>query len=128
MILVDAINFQQIYNEISTLKLPIKVSYGLSKIMNGLKDDIDFFNSRLQEIVTDYSDKDENGNPILTDDGRGIVVSDEKKEECNQKIQELYTTEITPPATNLTIGDLENVSNLELTVQQIEILAKFLGE
>lgn len=128
MILVDAINFQQIYNEISTLKLPIKVSYGLNKIMNGLKDDIDFFNSRLQEIVTDYSDKDENGNPILTEDGRGIVVSDEKKEECNQKIQELYTTEITPPATNLTIGDLENVSNLELTVQQIEILAKFLGE
>ena len=128
MILVDAINFQQIYNEISTLKLPIKVSYGLNKIMNGLKDDIDFFNSRLQEIVTDYSDKDENGNPILTEDGRGIVVSDEKKEECNQKIQELYTTEITPPATSLTIGDLENVSNLELTVQQIEIFAKFLGE
>lgn len=128
MILVDAVNFRQVYNEISMLKLPIKVAYGLQKIFNQLKDDNEFFDSRVREIIQNYAEKDENGNAILTENGAGIAVSADKRADCNKEIEELYRTEIIAPATNLTIEDLEKVEGLELTIPQLEILGKFLAE
>lgn len=126
MILVDAVNFQQVYNELSSMRLPIKVAYGLQKIYNALKADNEFFENRIKEIVSNYAKKDEDGNPILTSDGRGIEVADDKREECNKEIGELYQTEITPPVVNLTLEDLTAVDGLELTIPQLEVLGKFL--
>ena len=126
MILVDAVNFQQVYNELATMRLPIKVAYGLQKLYNALKPDNDFFDNRIKEIIEGYAKKDEEGNPILTSDGRGIEVEEDKREECNKEINELYQTEITAPDVNLTLEDLTTVEGLELTIPQLEILGKFL--
>ncbi len=126
MFLVDAVNFQQVYNELSGMRLPIKVAYGLQKIYNGLKQDNEFFETRIKEIINSYAKKDENGNPILTNDGKGIEVDGEKKDDCNKEISELYQTEITAPVVNLTLEDLISVDGLELTIPQLEILGKFL--
>ena len=126
MILVDAVNFQSVYNELSSMRLPIKVAYGLQKIYNSIKSDNEFFESRIKEIVNSYAKKDENGNPVLTSDGRGIEVDEDKRELCNNEINELYQTEITAPDVNLTLEDLASVDGLELTIPQLEILGKFL--
>ena len=129
MYLVDAVNFKQVYNELSGIKLPVKVAYGLQKIYNSLKSDNEFYENRIREIIFNYSKKDENGSPILMNDGRGIEVEVGKRANCNQEISELYQTEITPPATvNLTLDDLIAVDGLELTIPQLEILGKFLAE
>ena len=92
------------------LSLPIKTSYKLTKLFSSIDQEIDFYTNKMKEIITAYSQKDENGAPIWSEDGTYIKVIPEKMTECQSEVLQLNTLEITPPDISFSIEDFGEVN------------------
>ena len=56
----EAFEVLEIRNLLVDQKLPIKVSYKLTRFFNELEGETKFFNDTLQKLIEDYGKKDEN--------------------------------------------------------------------
>ena len=126
MTIQEALNFAEVYSELSTLKLPFSLAFKLHKINMELTSSIKFYNEKLMELIQEYSVKDENGNPVTTDTGVRLVP--EKADECQEKIKELQELDI-----NWKNGDLyfeeeemNALEEMEMTLKQIAALFPFI--
>lgn len=104
---------QQIYP--ITDKLPFKTAYKFAKLGEIIESETKFFQEKMQEIISNYSEKDENGQPALAEDGASIKIQEAKVAECQKEINELNNVEVELPNIFFTIEELEALS---LTAQQ----------
>lgn len=111
--------FIEAYEMLKTKQLPIKVSYALARATKAVKEDVEFYTSKFQEIIKEYAEVDENGNFVYTEGNQFIKIIKGKEEECQKKIKELeeLTTELS--VSPLTIEDL---GNIEIDPQTLEKL------
>lgn len=72
---------------------PGKVSYALYKNRIALVDDVDYYNKERERIIDSCAEKNESGY-VMTEDGSGIVIRDDKKQEFMDKMNELDSQEI----------------------------------
>ena len=114
---------QQIYP--ITDKLPFKTAYKFAKLGEVIESELKFFQEKMQEIITTYSEKDENGHPVLTEDGASIKIQESKVAECQQEINELNNVEADIHDIYFTIEELESLS---LTTQQVYALMPLIKE
>jgi hypothetical protein len=106
---LSALASQDFRNAITSLMqqpLPIKTTFKLKKYAKALEAELAVFEETRTEIVKEYGEKDENGQPVVTD---GFVKLDEtKSEEWQKKLGDLLTLEsaIESPAIKLSeLGD-----------------------
>lgn len=82
-------DFLDAYNVLKNKSLPIKTAYTIAKIAKKIQEDVDFYNEKFQDIIKEYGQFDENGNPIYTEGNHFIKIIEGKEEECQKKIAEL---------------------------------------
>ena len=104
----DILNFTVFYEAVKSQKLSMKTAYRLAQLVKAIDNEMEFYRNKLREIVEEYSEKDENGQPIPTQDG-GIKVLPEKNEECFQAMKELQELDVTLPDIKFTIEDFEKI-------------------
>lgn len=119
------LNFSTFYEIMRTQKLPIKIAYKLSQLNKAITSELEFYREKFQEIVWNYGEIDENGQLVPTEDGAGIKIKPGTESECYSAIQELQDLEITLPDIKFT---LEDFSNIELTMTEIEPILPFIEE
>lgn len=107
MKLNSVLNFADFYREVKDKSMPFKTAYKLSKIAAAVETEVEFYRTKLTEIIREYSEKDENGDPVRTEDGEGVKLQAGREVECGEKIAELQNIEIQMPM-SLTIEDLES--------------------
>ena len=107
------------------LSLPIKTSYKLTKLFSSIDQEIDFYTNKMKEIITAYSQKDENGAPIWSEDGTYIKVIPEKMTKCQSEVLLLNTMEITPPDISFSIEDLGEVN---LSPENLQVILPFIRD
>jgi hypothetical protein len=117
--ITTALNLKALYPKIQSQKLPIKVTYKFSRLFNALEQETQFYYTKLQELVTLYAEKDENGKPIPTESGTGVKIAQDKLADCQKDLDELAGLEITLPDTFFSIDELDGLS---LTVQDMNCL------
>lgn len=122
----EAFQLLNIRDQIMNQRLPIKVSYKFIKFFSQLENEAKFFNTTLQQIIEEYGKKDEKGNFILTEDGQGVKIQDDKFNECMEKINELNNLEVnfsyTPEF------KLSELDSLELEMRYINLLIPYIKE
>lgn len=128
MKLSEILTFQDFVGTFTDRKLPIKIAYAFQKYEKQIEPSLEFYRNKIQEIVANYAEKDENGNPVLINEGRGISVKEEFREQCEKEITELYSLEVDVDPMNFTIEDLEKVEGLELTIPQLATLSNFIKQ
>lgn len=107
------LQIQQIYpiND----KLPFKTAYTFAKLGETIEQELKFYYTKMNEVISEYSIKDADGNPELTPDGNSIKIDPDKLEECQKQLEELHNVEVD-------IGDItfteEALEALTLTTQQ----------
>ena len=78
-----------------------------------------FYEKRQQEIAAKYGKKDEEGNFVKTEDGKGIIIEDKFIDDFEKAIKELneLTVEIDADKITCSLNDLEkaNLSIVELS-------------
>ena len=110
-------------NKISHSAMPAKTAYKISKLSNLLKDDADFYTERLSQIIEQYGEKDENGEPVIS--GNGYKIQEDKTDECAAAIKELSGIEATTPDTKIYLSELDGV---ELSPDDIAAIYDFIEE
>jgi len=108
------LQIQQIYpiND----KLPFKTAYTFAKLGEVIEQELKFYYTKMNEVISEYSIKDADGKPELTPDGNSIKIDPNKLEECQKQLEELHNVEVD-------IGDItfteEALEALTLTTQQV---------
>ena len=110
-------------NKISHSAMPAKTAYKISKLSNFLKDDADFYTERLSQIIEQYGEKDENGEPVIS--GSGYKIQKDKTDECTAAIKELSEIEAAVPDAKIYLSELDGV---ELSPDDIAAIYDFIEE
>ena len=121
----QVIAFRNIGEFFSGTTIPLKAAYKLNKLKKAVETEGEFYSNKFQEIVDTYAKKDENGNPVFSDDGSQILIQDGKVEECNEALTNLQELTVEIDNCNLTIDDFGE--DIECTPEEIDALMPFLS-
>ena len=105
-----ALDFQVFYNKVKSQTLRVKLAYKLNKLNSRLSEEAEFYRSEFYKILTEYAQKDENGEFIQNENGTGYLIKEGKTEECREKIQELQDLEIENLDITFTLEELEHLA------------------
>lgn len=117
------LDLQELYPKLSSQPLPIGTTYKLTKLFNVVKSEAEFYTTNLDKIISEFGQKDENGNFILTEDQKGVRIDQDKIPEVESRLQELWNIEVELPSITFKLSELEKV---ELSVQEFNNLLPFI--
>lgn len=121
----QGIELQGLLLRLKDEKIPIRTAYKFNKLIPILEEELKFYNTEFAKIINQYAQKDENGNPILSEDKTSIQIVRDKTEECQEKINELSNIEFEIDKIFFTIEELDNI---KLTILEMRILMPFIKE
>ena len=125
MKMYQILEFQKLYMELKDRSMPFKTARKFSKLFNKLEEEIVFYQENFKKLVDKYSEKDEEGNPVLLDDGQGIKIKEDLITECNMKVDELNNLDV--EITDIKFNE-EELENLNLTIGEVSFLIPFIEE
>lgn len=117
-----------ILRQISTVKLPILLSYKLSKILKETEKDYEFYDKNLSDIIRAHGELDEEGNLIWVNEN-SIKIRDGKEEDCQKALNELDNIQVDFPQIYFTLEDLTTLnSHIELNSEEVKRILPFIQE
>ena len=119
------IDFSSFFEKVKSQKLPFKTSYRLTILAQEIEKHINFYQEKFRELILTYSEKDEAGNPITTDDGQGIKLAEATRQEAYTQLTELRGLDVELPDTKFSIDDFADV---ELSPMEMNIILPFIAE
>ena len=96
-------DFTNFFQKVKSQKLSFKTSYKLTLLNQEAQKHIDFYQESFRNLVLEYSKKDEQGNPISTEDGQGVLLAEETMQEAYQKLAELNNLDVELPDTKFSV-------------------------
>ena len=117
------LNYPQFQVITTSIKLPIKTAYKISRLSKAIDQEITFYQTKFREIVEEYCQKDENGNYVPTVDGQGFQIISGKEAECNQAMIDLHSLEVELPDITFAIDEFDG---MELTVNDLSGIMPFI--
>ena len=121
----DILNFTTFYEVVKDEKLAIKTAYRLTKLTKAIENELSFYREKLQAIINQYAQLDEEGKPIPTEDGNGFKLRPETETDCYAAIYELQEIEVELPDIKFTFDEFEGT---QLTIAQINTAMNFFEE
>ena len=118
-------NFTIFYEAVKDSKLSVKTAYHLTKLTKAIENELGFYREKLQAIINQYAQLDEEGRPIPTEDGAGVKLRPETEADCYAAIHELQDIEVELPDIKFTFDEFEGT---QLTIAQINTAMNFFEE
>lgn len=116
-------SLSQIITNLSSKQFSIQTQYKFLKLNKALAEELEIYHKQRAGLQR-FFELDENGQPIISEDG-GIRVQIDKVDELNQAIEEIDSVEIQIPDLYFSLDELEN---LGLTLGELEVLEPFIKE
>lgn len=120
-----AIDLEANEEAFSSQTMPLKGAYKLNKIFHEIADLTDASKQQFNNLIIEYSEKDEEGNPVVLEDD-SIKIQPDKIDECNEKISNLMNEEIEIDNYDLDIEQLGD--NFNLSLEQMDKLSRILND
>ena len=124
MNIITLIEASNIFGQFAQTKTTPKLAYKIMKFCKGAATEEEFYNSKRNEIIRTYAEKDENGQVIVNNDGTVRIIQD-KIAEANGALKELNMLDVEAPNIKFTLDELEG---LELSVADMFTLDAFIEE
>ena len=123
--LLDIISYNQFLLSPKLNDLPLSARYKFSLIIPLLAPHTQFYEKRQQEIAAKYGKKDEEGNFVKTEDGKGIIIEDKFVNDFEKAIKELneLTVEIDADKITCSLNDLEKAN---LSIAELSQISSFI--
>ena len=127
---INLSNSVQLYDLFSKLTkdagdLPMRTAYKLAKLQRAAEGDRDFYINKLNELIQIYSERGEDGTPLLTDDGNGVRIRKECLNEFETKVNALWNVEVDAPDLKFSLDEFDG---LKLTIEEAGLLEPFIEE
>ena len=121
----QALKTLEVYKRIKNQYLPAKVAYKFNKLYNELEKSSIFYSEELSKIITKYSDKNEDGTPIMLEDNSGVKIKEDFIQEAQIKCDELWNLDIDAPNVQINLSDLDSI---KLSVEELNAMFPFIKE
>jgi predicted transcriptional regulator len=105
----EILELQTLYSSIANIRMPLKTTYKFTRLMKRAETELEFYQTKFQEIVAEYGEKDDNGQYKFTEDGQSIVIIAGKEQECNAKLFELRNLDVEINDIKFSIEELEGI-------------------
>lgn len=125
MKIIEVLEYDSLYYKLKDQTIPIKVAYKLNKLFIAIQNEVSFYESSINQILSDYGQTGEDGQYILNPNKDGILIKPELIDECNKKVIELQNLEIEPPDISFTLDELEC---LKITPAELSCLFSLIKE
>ena len=109
MKMYEILELQTLYNSIANIKLPLKTTYKFARLLKRAELELEFYQTKFQEIIQEYGERDENGQYKVFDDGQSIAIIAGKEQECSEKLTELRNLDVEINDIKFTIEELEGI-------------------
>ena len=119
------IDFPSFFEKVKSQKLPFKTSYRLTLLTQEVEKHINFYQEKFRELILEYSKKDENGNPVPTEDGSGVQLVEETRNEAYTKLSELRGLDVELPDVKF---DIDSFGDVELSPEEMVVIMPFIEE
>lgn len=119
------IDFPSFFEKVKNQKMSFKTSYRLTLLAQEIQKHIDYYQEQFRNLLLEYSKKDENGNPVPTEDGQGVLLVEETMNEAYQKLGELRELDVEVPDSKFSPDDFGDV---ELSPMEMTIIMPFIAE
>lgn len=124
MNIITLLNAAKALNQISETKISSRLAYKIMKFYKSVEIEEEFYNKKRMEIVEMYAQKDDNGQPVV--DNNGIIqIIENKIVDANLAMMELNNTEVSIPDIKFALSELEE---LKLSVKDMYALDAFIEE
>lgn len=117
------IDLPSFFEKVKSQKLPFKTSYRLAMFIQEVQKHIDFYQENFRSLLIEYSKKDENGNPMPTEDGQGVLLVEETMNEAYTKLAELRELDVELPDTKFSVDDF---GDIELSPEEMFVIMPFI--
>lgn len=104
-------------------KMSFKTAYKFNKIANYHKDDILFFREKYGELLREYCEKNEKGEPVVN--GQNVQIQPDKMAEFSKKAAEILSVEVEASDVRFSVEELEG---LEISMDELRPLMSFIEE
>lgn len=121
----NIIALKGVCENLKSQKTSVKTAYKISKILDAVEKEFTFYQTKFTEIINEYSEKDENGQPVLINDGQGVKIQPDKISEAQIKMVELEAIEVDLNTSPLTLDELEG---LEISISDMQTLSYIIEE
>lgn len=118
-------DFPSLFGKMKSQKLPFKTSYRLTILANEIQKHLDFYQENFRNLLLEYSKKDENGNPVPTNDGQGVLLVEETMNEAYAKLNELRELDVDLPDYKFSP---DMFGDIELTPVEMNVILPFIEE
>ena len=117
-------NALQTINNLSEKPMKVSLTAKLLRLSYDLQKENEIIEKQRRDILTKYCDKDENGQPIIDENGN-VTFNNGNVDEVQKELNELSNIEVDIIDRNITEQELEN-NNLELTINEFALIENFL--
>ena len=118
-------DFSSLFEKMKSQKLPFKTSYRLTILANEIEKHVNFYQENFRNLLMEYSKKDENGNPMSTEDGQGVLLVKETMDEAYAKLEELGNLDVDLPDYKFSP---DMFGDIELTPIEMNTILPFIEE
>lgn len=121
----EVLDFASFFEKAKSQRLPFKTAYQLTLLSKEIEKHTAFYQEGLQQLISDYAQRDEDGNYIPTSDNQGVLLKPEHLEEVNKKLVELRELDVELPDISFSPVTFET---MELSLDEISIIMPFIKE
>ena len=121
----DILDFSAFYETVKSQKLSMKIAYRLAQLAKVIDGELQFYREKLQAIIQEYGEMDENGQPVSTEDGNGIKLRPGTEMQCMAAMHELQMLDVNLPDIKF---HLEDFGDIELSMTEIAAVLPFIEE
>lgn len=123
--MTDVVSLKELYPKLKNSKLPAKLAYKLVRIFDEVDKQAAIYATMFSEILNDCAQKDENGNPILIENGTQVALVEDRIQECGERMTELNNLMVEFEIKyTLTLDDLDMFEGI--TLEDIKLLSPFI--
>ena len=119
----EIIDLPTIFSKLKEQKLPFKTAYKIVLFAQEVQKHVDFYQETFRNLLTEYGQKDEQGNLVPTADGQGVLLVEETMSEAYQKLSELRDLEVELPDTKFSIDDF---GSIEVSPDEMMVIMPFI--
>ena len=117
------LDFTSFFTKVKSQSLPFKISYRLTLLAQEIEKHVNYYQEQFRDVLFKYGLKNENGELIPTEDGKGICLKEETMEEAYLKIAELRELEVELPNYTFSADDFDNI---ELSPEEMLAIIPFI--
>lgn len=117
--LAQAIKFNDFFDKIQTQTTSFQTSYNLSLLHQHTEKQNEFYLDQFRAIISQYGQKDEQGNLIFTEDGSNIQIIPEFAKRCYEELYELENVVVEVPDVSFQISDFQYMEISPMDIQAI---------